>query len=92
MHEFDDFLSTHFSIDASLYEDDLIVTQFQVINEKIIEVSILYDFITFNSAERKYSIYKKKLCALIRFVVKYDYLSKHSRNVTIIHIDHKSLI
>jgi hypothetical protein len=74
MHEYDYFLSTHFYIDVFLYDVDLIITQFHIIDEKIVEVFILYDFFIFSSAERKYSIYKKELCALIKFVLKYDYV------------------
>ncbi len=92
MHEYDYSLSTHFYTNASLYERDLMIIQFQIIDEKIIKVSILYDFIIFNLIERRYSIYKKKLCALIKFVSKYDYFCKHLKNVTVIHTDHKSLI
>jgi hypothetical protein len=75
-----------------MYDEDLIITQFQIHNEKIIKISILYDSLTFNATKRRYSIYKKKLCALIRFVMKYDYFCKHSKNMTLIHINHKSLI
>ena len=56
------------------------------------KISILYDSIFFSSTKKKYFIYKRKLCAFIKFVIKYDYFCKHFRNRTIIHIDHKSLI
>jgi hypothetical protein len=92
MHEYDYSLSAHFYTDVSMYDEGLVITQFQIHDEKITEISILYDFLTFNAAERRYSIYKKKLCALIRFVMKYDYFCKHSRNTIIIHTNHKSLI
>jgi hypothetical protein len=92
MHEYDYSLSAHFYTDVSMYDEDLIITQFQIHDEKIIEISILYDSLTFNATKRRYFIYKKELCALIQFVMKYDYFCKHSRNITLIHTNHKSLI
>ncbi len=92
MHEYDYFLSAHFYTNASLYEEDLVITQFRIQDEKITEIFILYHFITFKAAKRKYLIFKKELCALVRFVLKYDYFCKHSRNIVIIHTNHKSLI
>jgi hypothetical protein len=92
IHEIDYFDVVHFYTDAFMYDEDLIITQFRQKDEKIVEVSILYDVYTFNSAERKYSVYKKKLCVLIKSMIKYDHFCKHFVNTAIIHIDHKSLI
>ena len=58
----------------------------------MIEISVQYDFIIFISTKMRYLIYKRKLCVLIKFVMKYDHFCKHSKIIVIIHIDHKSLI
>jgi hypothetical protein len=92
IHEINYFEIIHFYIDAFMYDEDLIITQFRQKNEKIVEISILYDVYTFNSTERKYLVYKKELCVLIKSVMKYDHFCKHLINTTIIHTDHKSLI
>ena len=55
------------------------------------KVSILYDFFSWFVLQRKYSVYKKELCAIITFVKKYDYLCKHSYISVIVHTDHKLL-
>lgn len=93
MHGYDSSLSAHFFFDAFLYVGELIIIQFQTSNDgKSVKVFIFYDFVTFDSTERKYFIYKKKLCAFIKFVTKYDYFCKHFRNIAVIYIDHKLLI
>lgn len=56
------------------------------------KISILYDSIIFTLSQRKYVIYKKKFCAIIKLIIKYDYLTKYLYHAMIIHIDHKSLI
>jgi hypothetical protein len=92
IHEINYFNVVHFYTNAFMYDEDLIITQFRQRNEKIVEISILYDVYTFNSAEKKYSVYKKKLCVLIKSVIKYDHFCKNFVILAIIHIDHKSLI
>ncbi len=81
----------HFYTDSSVFAVDMIVTQFRIKNEKSVKILIMYDSFSLSSSRRKYFIYKKKLYALITFVIKYDYLCKHSYKSTIIHIDHRSL-
>ena len=94
MHEINLSDETHFYTDASGYEDGLAITQKRFdgnhSKEKIIEVSVLYDFFIFNRFQRKYFIYKKELCAMIILISKYDYLIKHFYQSAIIHTDHKS--
>jgi tRNA nucleotidyltransferase/poly(A) polymerase len=92
MHEINYFEIIHFYIDAFMYDEDLMITQFRTKNDKIVKVSILYDAFTFNLAKRKYSVYKKKFCVLIKFVIKYDHFCKNSVHSAIIHTNHKSLI
>ncbi len=56
-----------------------------------VEVPILYDSFTWTRTQKLYATYKKELCALVKFAVKYDYLCKHPYNTTIIHTDHRPL-
>ena len=95
MHKINFTDEIHFYTNVSKYDDDLIIIQRKVdlyISTKMIEISTLYDFFTFNRIQRKYFIYKKKLCAMITLIIKYDYLIKHFYQFAIIHIDHKFLI
>ena len=61
-------------------------------NIKIMKISIIYNSFTFAFIKRKYLIYKKKLYIIIMFIIKYNYLCKHSYFSNIIYIDYKSLI
>jgi hypothetical protein len=92
MHEVDLLNRTHFYTNASEFARDMMITQKREIDDKIEEVFILYDFFTFNVTQRRYSTYKKKLCAMIKLVTKYDYLAQHLYKKAIVHIDYKSLI
>ena len=95
MHEIDFSKSFHFYTDASGFGNELVVTQHQNIlddKKKTIETSILYDAFSLSRTQRIYSTYKKELCVLIKFAMKYDYMCKHSYNIITIHIDHRSLI
>ena len=100
MNGIDLTLIFHFYCDAFEYAAELAITQIQMKHLKNSmlttedgseEVPIVYDSFVFNKTQRKYSIYKKKLCVIVKFAVKYDYFCKHSNNTTIIHIDHRSL-
>ena len=93
MHDVNLFDFIHFYTDASEFEKKLIITQ-KKCEEKSIQfkkISILYDSIIFIFSQRKYVIYKKKLCAIIKLIIKYDYLAKHLYHAAIIHTDHKFL-
>ena len=95
MHEIDFSKSFHFYTDASDFENELIVTQHQGIlddKKKTIEISILYDAFSLSRIQRIYFTYKKKLCVLVKFAMKYDYMCKHLYNIITIHTDHRSLI
>lgn len=102
MYDHDFNLVTHCYTNAFNYEVDLIIIQFHFVDKvfelifndksKEIEIFIIYDSFTFSSIQRKYFIYKKELCSLIKFVIKYNYFNKNSRLIIFIHIDHKSLI
>jgi hypothetical protein len=92
MHEVNLSNKTYFYTNASEFARDMMITQKREIDDKIEEVSILYDFFTFNVTQRRYSTYKKELCAMIKLVTKYDYLAQHSYKKAIVHIDYKSLI
>jgi len=90
-------LSIHFYMNASNFAASLVITQFQELsnvnikNNKLVKVFILYNFFSWFVLQRKYSVYKKKLCAIITFVKKYDYLCKHSYISVIVHTNHKLL-
>ena len=100
MHEINLTLIVHFYTNVSSFDVELVITQFQIsrfvnitsFDDKSIEVSIAYDFFIFVSTRQRYFIYKRELYVMITFVIKYDYLCKHSYLSTIIHIDHRSLI
>lgn len=97
MHGLDLRLAIHFYVDASGFEADLVITQFQdfesvdTTDTKAVEVSIVYDSFIFASTRRKYSTYKRELYALIIFVTKYNYLYKYSYLSVVIYTDYKSL-
>lgn len=94
MFEYDYSLSAHFYEDASKFVCELIITQFQfqTKEKKVVEVLILYDSIIFTKFETHYSIYKRELCALTKFVMKYDHFCKYPKLTVIVHTDHKPLI
>ena len=99
MHKINFIDEIHFYTDVFEYDDDLIVIQRRIeqkidlhISTKMIEVSVLYDFFTFNQIQRKYFTYKKELCVIITLIIKYDYLIKHFYQLTIIHTNHKFFI
>ena len=101
MHEINLWDETHYYTDASGFEGGMIITQKKIdfhfssdfhISTKIIEVSIVYDSFTFISIQRKYPTYKKKLCAMIKLIIKYSHFVKHPYNTAIIHTDHKPFI
>ena len=96
MYEIDWSIQFHFYSDASEYVRDLVITQFQVLSEykKSAEMSILYDIFTFNQAECHYSTYKRKLCVIVKFVIKHNHLLQNSdsKMYEVLHTDHMSLI
>ena len=98
MYEHDSDIVSHIYVNASNFAAELVITQFQYAarsnhekSDKKIEILIVYDSFIFVFTQKMYFIYKKELCLLIKFAVKYDYFCKHSIHTTIIHIDHKSL-
>ena len=70
------------------------ITQFQKASRelKLIEVSIIYNALTFSVTEQKYQTYKQKLCAIVKFAIKFQYLLQNSEHSGIIHTDYKLLI
>ena len=100
MNGIDLTLAFHFYCDASGYAAGLAITQVQMKHLKNLkltpedgseEVPIIYDSFAFNKTQKKYPTYKKELCAIVKFTIKYDYLCKHPNNTTIIHTDHRPL-
>lgn len=82
MYGYDPSLPVHFYTDASGFAGGLAITQFRPheAGQRYLEVPIEYDSFTFTGTQRKYATYKRELCALTKFVLKYDYLCKHPRN------------
>ena len=96
MYEIDWSIQFHFYSDVSGYVKDLVITQFQILlrYKKSAEMSILYNIFTFNQAECHYSIYKRELCAIVKFTVKHNHLLQNSdfKMYEVLHTDHMSLI
>ena len=96
MYEIDWSIQFHFYSDASEYVRDLVITQFQILlrYKKSAEISILYDIFIFNQAEHHYSTYKRKLCVIVKFVIKHNYLlwNSDSKMYEVLYTDHISLI
>ena len=89
----------HFYTDASLHGAGLCITQFRTPEEafssggkQLVEVPITYDSFAFSATQKLYPTYKKELCAVVKFSIKYDYLCKHPYNTSIIHTDHRPLV
>lgn len=98
MHEMNLKLFIHFYIDVSNWAASLVITQFQnatLMNSRksnfLIKIFIIYDSFLWSFSQRNYFTYKKKLCVIIIFVKKYDYLCKHSYLLTVAHMNHRSL-
>lgn len=91
-------LEIHIYIDASEFVADYVITQFRsvkIINvedsSKDAKVSLLYNLFIFSTSQRKYSTYKRKLCVIVTFCRKYDYVYKYSFKLTVVYINYKSL-
>ncbi|POS82123.1 hypothetical protein EPUL_005556, partial [Erysiphe pulchra] len=76
--------------DASKNGAGCLITQFQKINGKSLEVPILYDAFTFTKTQKNYGTYKKELCAIVEFCRKYDYMFRSPLQGTIL-TDHNPL-
>lgn len=95
------FWTCYFYIDASRNNTNLYITQFksfiEIYNNAInisqfIKMFIIYDSFIFFIIQKFYSIYKKKLCILVKFYIKYNYLCKHLYNIIIIYTNYRPLI
>ena len=87
MFGIDPELSVNAYTDAFKYGADLYIGQLQKGEMRL----ILYDFIVFNSTQRNYDTYKRKLFAIVMFIDKYEHIF-NGKEVFIIHIDHEFLI
>ena len=83
--DFEFFVNAY--IDVFKYDAGLYICQLQKDEMRL----ILYDSIAFNSTQRNYDTYKKKLFAIVMFIDKYEHIF-NNKKVFIIHIDHKLLI
>ena len=93
MHGIDFSKEVHIYTDASKFGSGCAVTQSRVEPDKgLVEVPIIFDSYTFNVTERKYPIYKKELCAVMKFVTKYDYLFRNPCLPGVVHTDQKPIV
>src|SRR5438034_8541519 len=105
MHDIDLILNFHFYTDASKFSANFCIIQFQNQDKfqsqnqdefqnqdknKSMKISILFDSFMFTSTKQKYLTYKRKLCAMIQFCIKYAYMLKSSALFRIIYMNHKS--
>ena len=74
-------------IDVSTYDEYIYINQLQKDENKF----ILYDCVSFNSTQRNYDIYKRKLFTIVHFTKKYEHIFD-SKNRNTIHTNHKSLV
>ena len=87
MFDHDFTLLCEIYIDASTYDEDIYINQLQEDENRF----ILYDCVSFNSAQRNYDIYKRKLFTIVHFTKKYEHIFD-SKNRNTIHTNHKSLV
>ena len=87
MFDIDSELFVNAYIDVFKYDADFYICQLQKGEMRL----ILYDSIAFNSTQRNYDTYKRKLFVIVMFIDKYEHIF-NSKKVFIIHIDHKLLI
>ena len=80
-------LVTNVYINALKYCVNLYVSQIQNGEVK----SILYNSIAFNSIQKNYDTYKKKLLIIVLFTIKYEHIF-NNKQIIIIHTNHKLLI
>ena len=67
----------YFYIDIFKYDAELYITQFHILDGVFIKVPILFNSFIFTTSKRKYLIYKREFCAMVRFYIKYDYIFKN---------------
>lgn len=99
MHEMNLKLFIHFYIDVLNWATSLVITQFQNVtlvnlskSNSLMKIFIIYDSFSWSLSQWNYLTYKKKLCVIVIFIKKYDYLCKHLYLSTVIHMNHKSLM
>ena len=56
-----------------------------------VKVSVIYNIVIFFIIKRRYVTYKKELCAMIKFALKYYYLLRNLNRHVIIYTNYKSL-
>ena len=86
MHGIDFSLEVHLYPGASKFGARCAILQFQAHQGNAVEVPIIFDSFAFSITKRNYPTHKRELCALVKFVTKYDYLSG------VVRTDHKPLL
>ena len=87
MFDHDSILFCEIYIDVSIYDESIYINQLQENENKF----ILYDCVSFNSNQRNYDIYKRKLFTIVHFTKKYEHIFD-SKNRNTIHTNHKSFV
>ena len=90
MYGIDWSLTIYMYTDASSFTGGMVIVQKPENNLKELRL-IIYDMMTFNTAERKYPTYKRELCVIVKSAVKYKYLFQNLVRPGVIHTDHKPL-
>ena len=87
MFDHDFILFCEIYIDVSTYDENIYINQLQEDENRF----ILYDCVSFNSIQRNYDIYKRKLFTIVHFTKKYEHIFD-SKNRNTIHTNHKSFV
>jgi hypothetical protein len=92
MYGWDFKSATRLYSDASKWGAGCAITQMRDLGEgKLTEVPILYDVFIFSKPQRNYGVYKCKLCSIIEFCRKYDYMFRNAFENTVF-TDYKLLM
>lgn len=91
MHNLNFKINIDFYINVSKFAQNFATIQFQIINFIRAKIFIFYNLFFFNIIQKKYLIYKKKLCVFTKLITKYEYFCKNFLKKIIIHTNHKFL-
>ena len=87
MFDYNFTLFCNIYVDALTYNKNIYICQLQKNEIKF----ILYDCFIFNSIQRNYDIYKRKLFTIVYFIKKYEYIFDEKKRNTI-YTNHKCFV